>query len=108
MMLPILNDDKPHARWYADQVLPYAFDRMNDQNYIRQWEHLYLGKLAEMAIERHLGEEYGMEILPEVIGRADLADGRFVDRSGRELLVDIKTFDIYRTYGSEYPDSANH
>ena len=100
-MLEILESDRQHARWYAGQVIPYAYDRMADGNVRRRWEHLYTGKIAEMVIERHLSENHGMEILPEVIGRADVADGRFVVGGNHELLVDIKTFDIYRTYGSE-------
>ena len=99
-MLPVVDEFKPHARWYAGQLMPYAVNRMNTSQ-LRRWERLYLGKLAEMVIEQHLHVQYGMEILPEVIGRADEADGRFVAGGGEELLVDIKTFNIYRTFGRE-------
>ena len=99
-MLPVADGFKPHARWYADQLMPYAVNRMNTSD-LRRWERLYLGKLAEMMIEQHLNIEYGMEILPEVIGQADEADGRFIAGNCEELLVDIKTFNIFRTFGQD-------
>lgn len=99
-MLMIDDEIKPYARQYATQVMPYAMNRMGAPDR-RRWERLYLRRLAEMVVERHLGDEYGMEILPEVVGHADMGDGRFVRGDGEGLSVDIKTFNIYRTFRDE-------
>ena len=105
MWFDITLEDSDMALNFARQTVHETYNRMGYEstrgNLERRQFHIYIGKIAERVVFRYIEEVRGLQILQDIqTNGPDNFDFK-IDHLTRQILGDVKSFHVYRTWKSE-------